>query len=55
MEVTKVPEIIYHVQITLTEEDLCKMEQYVESGPKYTGAHEFTELVRKLRRAIDSV
>jgi hypothetical protein len=53
MEVTRVPEVIYHVRITLTLEDLRKMEEYVRTGPKYTGAHEFAELVQKIRKAVD--
>jgi hypothetical protein len=53
MEVTRVPEIIYHVKITLTKEDLGKMKEYARSGPKYTGAHEFAELVKKISEAVE--
>lgn len=53
MEVTRIPEVIYHVSITLTEEDLNKMEDYVRSGPVYRGAHEFHNLVKKIREAVN--
>lgn len=53
MEVTRIPEVIYHVSITLTEDNLRKMEEYVRSGPVYTGAHEFHTLVEKIREAVN--
>lgn len=52
MEVTKIPDIIYHVQIILSEEDLRRLEQYVRSGPAYTGHRELADLVRKIREAV---
>jgi hypothetical protein len=52
MEVTQVPDIWYHVKIVLSERDLCKLEDYVRSGPMYTGSHEFHDLVKKIREAV---
>ena len=52
MEVTKLPDIIYHLQITLSEQDLTKMEAYVESGPAYNGYHEFRDLIKLIRKSV---
>lgn len=53
MEVTQLPEVIYQVKITLTLRDLRRMREYVRTGPKYTGSHEFAELIKKITEAVE--
>ena len=52
MEVVKSPDIWYQLAITISEQELKYLESYVDSGPKYTGAAEFADLVQKIRGAV---